>query len=357
MKCSQCKIDKLSNEFPSSPVTERCIHVSSHCLRCLVQSLNKQNEDEYHCPGCKAALNNEEVVRWRQRLDKASFKLNVDKLGRRHLANIENVDNNEEIVQQGNIYVVLLNGEKIVVDYEKVRTVVALRQEIRTKKKIEVTKQKLVYNGVELKDHADDNGDKNLVEYGIRANSHIQLMVILYEITEKETIKDLVFDLDWGFPNDQTVDYLDGTCFLYTGNKYWRKYDYQSQYYPSTQNTRHSGDVLNRTTRRGHHKITSKLDELPENVTHLYFILSAWNSPSIGCYKTPTFSLLDSEHPDKNLCRYELENVAHSKAVIMCSVARAGTKWNVYIVGTESAGNAKDYRPIEQKIQTMDGLF
>src|SRR6185312_12870127 len=78
-----------------------------------------------------------------------------------------------------------------------------------------------------LQDHADDNGDKNLVEYGIRANSHIQLMVILYEITEKETIKDLVFDLDWGFPNDQTVDYLDGTCFLYTGNKYWRKYDYQ----------------------------------------------------------------------------------------------------------------------------------
>jgi len=84
-------------------------------------------------------------------LDKASFKLNVNKLGRRHLANIENVGNNNAIVQEGNIYVILLNGEKIVVDYSKVHTVVELRQVIRTQKKIEVTKQKLVYNGVELK--------------------------------------------------------------------------------------------------------------------------------------------------------------------------------------------------------------
>jgi len=73
--------------------------------------------------------------------------LNVDKIGRQDLANIEN---DEKIVQEGNIYVVL-DGEKIVVDYEKVHTVVALRQEICIQKKIEVAKQKLVYNGVELK--------------------------------------------------------------------------------------------------------------------------------------------------------------------------------------------------------------
>jgi len=74
--------------------------------------------------------------------------LNVDKIGRHHLANIET---NEEIVQKGNIYVILLDGEKIIVDYEQVHTVVALRQEICIQKKIQVAKQKLVYNGVELK--------------------------------------------------------------------------------------------------------------------------------------------------------------------------------------------------------------
>ena len=104
-------------------------------------------EDSYQYPECQA-LNCEEVDRWKQCLHKASFNLNVDRIGRHHLASIEN---NEEIVQKGNIYVILLNGEKIVVDYEKVHAVVALRQEICVQKTIEVTKQKLVYNGVELK--------------------------------------------------------------------------------------------------------------------------------------------------------------------------------------------------------------
>ena len=109
----------------------------------------------------------------------------------------------------------------------------------------------------------------------------------------------------------------------------------------------------------GYQQITSRLDGLPENVTHLYFILSAQNSPSIGCYKTPRFSLIDKEHPDKNLCTYELKNVAHSTAVIMCSVMRTGNTWNICVVGKESAGNAKDYRPIQEKIQAMymEGLF
>lgn len=58
--------------------------------------------------------------------------------------------NKEEIVQKGNIYVVLLNGERIVIDYGVVSTVLALRQQIYAKNRIEIAKQKLVYNGVEL---------------------------------------------------------------------------------------------------------------------------------------------------------------------------------------------------------------
>ena len=102
-----------------------------------------------------------------------------------------------------------------------------------------------------LQNYADDNRHKSLVEYGIRANSHIQLIITSSEETEEETNEDLLFNLDWGFPNEQTVDYLDLTCFLYTGNKFWRKYDYQSTDYPSLPSTKHSGDVLDRTNRRG----------------------------------------------------------------------------------------------------------
>ncbi|CAG8576940.1 2234_t:CDS:2 [Paraglomus occultum] len=323
-------------------------------VQCLVQSLDKQEEDKYQCPECKAALSYEEVGRWKQRMDKASFMLNVDKIGRQHLASMEN---NEEIVQKGNIYVVLLNGEKIVVDYEKVHTVMALRQEIYTQKKIEVAKQKLMYNGVELKNYTDDNRHKSLIEYGISANSHIQLIIIFSKNAEKETINELIFDLDYGLlDDDQTFDCPELTCFLYTGNKLWRTYDMQSTFYPHTPNTIHLGDVVDRANRRGKQQITSRLGELPENVTHLYFIISARNSPSIGCYKNLTFSLIDRKYPDKSLCIYNLTKVVHSKAVILCGVARAGNTWRVYIIGAESAGNAKDYKPIEQKIRAIEEL-
>src|SRR5690349_19939528 len=106
---------------------------------------------------------------------------------------------------------------------------------------------------IRLQDYADDNNSQreNLVDSRIVTNSHLQLMVVLYEISEKETIKDLIFDLDWGIPYNQTVDSLDGTCFMHTVNKCWRKYDYQSTDYSSLPCTKHSGDVLDRTNRRG----------------------------------------------------------------------------------------------------------
>ncbi|CAG8534104.1 5674_t:CDS:2 [Paraglomus occultum] len=357
MKCTNCKIDKLSNEFPSAVLTERCDHVSSHCLRCLIDLLKKQKEGEYECPECKTAVSRDDFKQLTDAWEDASFKLDVSQIGRQHLvANLKAANNKEEIVQKGDIYVVLLNGERIVIDYSVVSTVLALRQQIYAKNRIEIAKQKLVYNGVELMDYTNENRATKLVDYGIRANSHIQLIVILYEITQAESVKNLVFDLDWGFPANHP-DYLDGTCFLYTGNQYWRKYDYQSVFYPATPSMRHSGDVIDNANKRGHHKITAKLDELPLEVTLLFFILSSWDSPTIGHFKTPKFHLFDQEHPDKNLCSYELKKAANTQAVIMCCVARtAHGMWNVIQVGAESAGNAKDYTAIERKIETL-GLF
>jgi hypothetical protein len=54
-----------------------------------------------------------------------------------------------------------------------------------------------------------------LQDYNIGPGSHIQLIVVLYNITRAESIKDLTFDLFWGYPT--SVDYLDGTCLLYKG--------------------------------------------------------------------------------------------------------------------------------------------
>jgi hypothetical protein len=56
-----------------------------------------------------------------------------------------------------------------------------------------------------------------LQDYNIGPGSHIQLIVVLYNITRAESIKSLTFDLFWGFPESGSVDYLDGSCSLYKG--------------------------------------------------------------------------------------------------------------------------------------------
>lgn len=56
-----------------------------------------------------------------------------------------------------------------------------------------------------------------LQDLNIGPGSHIQLIVVLYNITRAESIKNLTFDLFWGYPANGTQDYLDGTCLLYVG--------------------------------------------------------------------------------------------------------------------------------------------
>jgi hypothetical protein len=96
------------------------------------------------------------------------------------------------------------------------------------------------------------------------------------------------------------------------------------------------------------------LESLPKNVTHLYFILSSWNAPNVGCYKTPSFKLFDADHPDDNFCKYELTS-ARSKAVIVCCVSRNGVSdnWDVIQIGRQSGGDARDYGPVEHEIERL----
>jgi stress response protein SCP2 len=177
------------------------------------------------------------------------------------------------------------------------------------------------------------------------------LIVVLYNITRAESIKNLTFDLFWGYPANGTQDYLDGSCLLYVGDAFFRKYDYASVYYPSFPHMRHSGDLMDNATKRGHQRITAKLDQLPAEVTQLYFVLSSFKSPTIGHFQTPSFKLTDETQPDKALCTYQLEQAANSQAVIMCCVSRVGQgMWQVIQVGRLSNGNAENYDPIEYSI-------
>ncbi|RGB32731.1 hypothetical protein C1646_706105 [Rhizophagus diaphanus] len=349
MKCSQCKGDKLSKEFPPTTVTERCNHIPSYCLRCLVKNLdltNTNNQKSRKCPECPEKLSLEELRLVSLTWDKAPFKIDVDSIGKVKLTqNTNAADGNIK----GEIYVVLLNGQKCTFQYNQIKNIPVLRQEIRKKLNVDEGKQKLIFNGAELQDRTTE--PCTLQDYKIEPGSHIQLIVVLYNITRAESIKNLTFDLFWGYPANGTQDYLDGTCLLYVGEVFFRKYDYASVFYPSFPHMKHSGDLMDNANKRGHQRITAKLDQLPAEVTQLYFVLSSFKSPTIGHFKTPSFKLIDETQPDKPLCSYQLEQAADSQAVIMCCVSRVGQgMWQVIQIGKLSRGNAEDYDPIEYSI-------
>ncbi|CAG8541428.1 3135_t:CDS:2 [Funneliformis mosseae] len=354
MKCVKCNHDKLSKEFPSTTITDRCNHIPAYCLRCLIANLNLK-EKPVKCPECNEKLNQEEIKFLTLAWDKAPFKIDVESIGNVRTPQTLTADGASNAT--GDIYIVLLNGQKSNIPFNQVKTVTALRKEIRQKLRVDEGKQKLIYNGVELQDRKTGPTPSTLQDYNIGPGSHIQLIVVLYNITRAESIKNLTFDLFWGYPANGNQDYLDGTCLLYMGDTFYRKYDYASVFYPSFPHMKHSGDLMDNANKRGHQQITANLDQLPAEVTQLYFILSSFKSPTIGHFQTPSFNLVDQTQPDKPLCTYQLDQAANSQAVIMCCVTRVGQgMWQVIQIGKLSNGNAENYDPIEYSI-IQCGLF
>ncbi|PKC02218.1 kinase-like protein [Rhizophagus irregularis] len=262
--------------------------------------------------------------------------------------NINTTDGNNKTEE---IYVVLLNGQKYAFQYNQVKNISELRKEIKKKLSVdEESKQKLIYKGVELQDQVIT--PCTLQYYEIEPGSHIQLIIVLYT----ESIKSLIFDSFWGYPANGTQDYLEGSCLLYIGDVLFRKYDYISAFYPSFPHIKHSGALMDNTNKRGHQRITAKLDKLPPEITQLYFVLSSFKSPTIGHFKAPSFKLIDETQPEP-LCSYQLEQAAESQAIIICCISRVGQgMWEVIQIGKLSKGNVENYDPIEKSI-TECALF
>jgi TnpA family transposase len=109
---------------------------------------NKTNEKIRKCPECPEKLSLEELRLISLAWDKSSFKVDVDNIGKvKIVRNINAADGNDKT---GEIYVVLLNGQKCAFQYNQVKNIPALRREIKKKLNVDEGKQKLIYNGVEL---------------------------------------------------------------------------------------------------------------------------------------------------------------------------------------------------------------
>jgi stress response protein SCP2 len=106
--------------------------------------------------------------------------------------------------------------------------------------------------------------------------------------------------------------------------------------------------------RIGHHTIHVHLKQIPSYVTHLFFTLSAWDSPNISKYPNPSLKFYEASNINKDLCKTTFTHARNSEAVVMCSVSRGNHgRWAVYESGKLSAGNANHYGPIKRTIRNL----
>lgn len=176
----------------------------------------------------------------------------------------------------------------------------------------------------------------------------LYLVVRLYEIPD--AFDYVVFDLFWGYPASGP-DFLDASCLVYQGTTFLNLADYRHR---TLSGITHSGDVMDNSKRIGHHTIHIYLKQLPSNVTHLFFTLSAWNSPNIAKYPNPSLKFYEASNAEKDLCKTAFTHAGNSQAVVMCSVSKSshGT-WEIYESGKLSAGNAMDYGPLLSTISSL----
>ncbi|GBB99894.1 hypothetical protein RclHR1_03670014 [Rhizophagus clarus] len=151
MKCTNCQIDKLSKEFPVDTIGRKCIHIPTHCLKCLVKYFDVQTAQQ-KCPECEASVSKHEVKELNLAWEKALFRISLKNHLESKTKNKNNPDQNgENNTAKGNIYVILLNGTKLTFKLEDLNTVADLKEAIEKQTKVRINKQKLSYKGVELK--------------------------------------------------------------------------------------------------------------------------------------------------------------------------------------------------------------
>lgn len=331
-------MDKLANEFPPETVTDECSHPGFACLRCTIRIVGETSTCPYPECGLSATLSDRKL-KW--------FKSILDHMFREYVA--EDIpENDAQISGTETITVTVITGECMHAVYNPSLTIQQLKGQIQKTLHHEPAKQKLLFSEKELMDYLSDGRQASLADYNIKPNSVLILVVLMFAIPDQ--FDHVVFDLFWGYPFSRK-DFLDASCLLFHGQSFLSVVDFSRR-----QNTSilHSGDVMDDQNRIGHHTINVHLKNIPSNVTHLFFTLSAWASPNISKYPNPSLKFYEADKPNKDLCKTSFTHAGHSQAVIMCSVSRGvGGKWNIYESGKLSAGNAMNYDPLTDTIQSL----
>ncbi|XP_035674620.1 uncharacterized protein LOC118414582 [Branchiostoma floridae] len=343
MKCLGCKVEKLSKEFPSVTILDSCYHPPLHCFRCLIKVVEQQKKCPH--PTCQAEVPGN-CVRLKE------FQATVNRLFAEYTSTSTVDYTTAALGASGGakvISVVMMNGESISLSYNPSTTIHQIKLQIQKQLHHNVEKQRLIYNEVELKTYANSGQLATMGDYGVQPHSTVHLIIMLYAIPEH--FNHVIFDLFWGYPY-KGRDYLDASCLLFSGTSFIAVIDYGHTFYHGGV-IRHSGDVMDDYNRKGHHTINVKLKEIPSNITHMFFTLSAWSSPNISKYPNPSLRFFEASNKNKQLCSDQMNHAAHSQAIVMCSVSRKTGVWKIDSLGTLSQGNAMNYDSLKATIRKL----
>ncbi|KAG2374011.1 hypothetical protein C9374_011676 [Naegleria lovaniensis] len=327
MRCRGCGKNKLSKEFFSIPLSNS-EQICTLCLACAAESKHLPNEDREFA---RHSLQDNVLLETPSSNMASSTSTSFDHSSSSSITHV---------------IISTLEGEKYQVPIHSLAstTVQVLKLEIQKITNIHHTKQCLMFNSEEL------NKDRLLGSYpNLISGSTVFLMVLLYHIADSSDIKEIEFNLVWGFSG--SADYLDGTCIFFSSDrKYVDCLDFRSTTCLNG-SFRHSGDVM--TSSSGNHVIKAKLSEVPSNVQYVFFVLSSYNSPTIEHFLSPGFKFFDVNHPETMLSEYNIQKAAKSQAVLVSVLYRTGTGWNIAGLGILSAGNAKNYQPIKETVSQV----
>jgi len=203
-----------------------------------------------------------------------------------------------------------------------------------------------------LQQYKPDGKFYTLADYDVKPFSTLLMMIVLFEIPEDFNSDDnhVIFDLSWNYPSAGR-DFLDASCLMFMGSTW---YDYIDWNEKASSSVWHSGDKLDDKHRVGHHRLDARLKGIPKCVSHLFFVLSSFRSPSVGLFPNPTVEFYDACDEKRKLPHATFEGALDCQALIMCCVCRvADNHWLVYEGGQQSAGNTQMYEQIEDTLTTL----
>ncbi len=250
---------------------------------------------------------------------------------------------------KGFISLAMLNGDSASVQLNAAMTVSTLKTVVKSKLLVPLENQQLIYNGTEIKEFTDAKAAATLGYYQVQPNSTIHVRRLLY--SAPKDLDKVVFDLYWGYPHHGR-DYLDASVLIFEGIKHTGVLDYRRTSFPPAM--RHSGDLMDGINRKGHHFINIDLHKIPANITHFFFTLSAWDSPTVSSYPNPSLRFYKESEPGKMLCEDTITKLNYSQAIVMAWVTRQGGHWCVFSAGKASAGNARNYSCL---VSTIRGII